>query len=70
MKNQTMVVMAAMLVVVFATVPITLLTLTINVGVLALILSTLAVLADTATRAHSKRIVVKDTDGYPTKASK
>ena len=70
-----MLVMAAMLVTVFI-VPAATLTLIINVGVTALLLTTLIPLAgeainlhiDNRVRAlHSKKIVVKENDGYPTK---
>lgn len=75
MKTQIMLVMAAMLVTVFVVIPTTSLTLVVNVGILALLLTTLIPLAGMAInlhlenkwRVHSKNIVVKDTDGYQTK---
>ena len=70
-----MLVMAAMLVTVFV-VPAATLTLIINVGVTAMLLTTLIPLAGDAINLHienrvrglhSKKIVVKDTDGNQTK---
>ena len=67
-----MLVMLAMLVAVFVTVPTLYLTLIINVGVLAMLLTTLVPLAGDAISLHlenrarglySKKIVVKDNDG-------
>lgn len=77
MKTQILLVMAAMLVTVFVIIPTASLTLVVNVGILALLLTTLNSLAGTAIhlhlenkwRVHSKKIVVKDTDGKLTKAS-
>lgn len=70
-----MLVMLAMLVTVFVIVPATYLTLVVNVGVIAMLVTTLIPLAGTAInlhlenkwRVHSKNIVVKDTDGNQTK---
>ena len=72
MKNQIMLVMLAMLVTVFVTVPTLYLTLVLNVGLIALLLTTLVPLAADAINlriennvrgVHSKNIVVKETDG-------
>jgi hypothetical protein len=75
MKNQIILVMGAMLVTVFV-VPAATLTLIVNVGTLALLLTTLIPLAGTAINLHlenkwrvrNESPVVKDTDGnQPTK---
>lgn len=74
MKNQIMLVMAAMLVTVFV-VPAATLTLIVNVGILATLLTTLIPLAGMAINTHldnkwrvrNESPVVKDTYGHQTK---
>ena len=77
MKNQIMLVMLAMLVTVFV-VPCAPLTLLINVGCLAMLVTTLIPLAADAIslhienrvrNQHSKNIVVKENDGNESKES-